>query len=598
MNILYFCKVRNSMTKVLGDRQVKKMVRKTLMPNFTAELSLSATNLVDGIVAGNFYGSKALAAVGLGSPTIFVFSIIAGLIGTGNSVLCSRSFGQSSKDEASRIFSLSAVWAIVLSIISTAVIILADGFIANIFCGTNDHYIIPDVMDYIKGFSLGAAFIVLRQLLMPMVNIEGGNRHIHLSSFLILFSDAVFDIIFSAWLDWGTFGLGAASALSYVFGCLPLIWFFIGKRGGVSIKLRGCFSWATTCDIFKAGMPMATKRACSIVAPVLVNRYVLYMASVGTVAALSVQNSATRFLLCLALALSTTAMLIAGAFYGEDDRVQMVSGMKEMFRQTMIWSIGSALVFIVFAHPIAFVFIKDEPDVMSQSIYAIIWYAIGVPFMALNQCAAAFLQATKRINASQMILVAERFLVLVVFVYLLGYLMGENGVFMAYGLSEALLTLIIYAIVCFKKKKLITKFEDLVVLPADFGVAADHYIHDDIQSVEEAVAFSNTACQFCIDKGVDSNRANHVALCIRELSESSFTHALAVKGTSLTVRVFVEQDDGEYQSSGRVVIRLRDDGTPLNLDDRQQLNKGQAHAVAKEISYHASYGMNNTMVVL
>ena len=59
-----------------------------------------------------------------------------------------------------------------------------------------------------------------------------------------------------------------------------------------------------------------------------------------------------------------------------------------------------------------------------------------------------------------------------------------------------------------------------------------------------------------------------------------------------------QQDDGEYQSSGRVVIRLRDDGTPLNLDDRQQLNKGQAHAVAKEISYHASYGMNNTMVVL
>lgn len=579
------------MTKVLGDRQVKKIVRKTLMPNFTAELSLSATNLVDGIVAGNFYGSKALAAVGLGSPTIFVFSIIAGLIGTGNSVLCSRSFGQSSKDAASRIFSLSAVWAIVLSIIFTAIIILADGFIANIFCGTKDHYIIPDVMDYITGFSLGAVFIILRQLLMPMVNIEGGNRHIHLSSFLILFSDAVFDIIFSAWLDWGTFGLGAASALSYLFGCLPLIWFFIGKKTGVSLKLKGCFSWTTTRDIFKAGMPMATKRACSIVAPVLVNRYVLYVASVGTVAALSVQNSATRFLLCLALALSTTAMLVAGAFYGEEDRVQMVSGMKEMFRQTMIWGIGSALVFIVFAHPIAFVFIKDEPEVMSLSIYAIIWYAIGVPFMALNQCAASFLQATKRINASQMILVAERFLVLVVLVYLLGYLMGEKGVFMAYGLSEALLTLIIYVIVCAKEKKLITSFEDLVVLPTDFGVADDHYIYEGIQSVEEAVTFSNTVRQFCISKGVDSERADHAALCIRELSESSLNHNLSEQDTSLTVRVFVEKD-------GRVVIRLRDDGSPLNLAERQRLNEGQVGAVAKEISYHASYGMNNTMVVL
>ena len=336
---------------------------------------------------------------------------------------------------------------------------------------------------------------------------------------------------------------------------------------------------------------MATKRACSIVAPVLVNRYVLYMASVETVAALSVQNSATRFLLCLALALSTTAMLVAGAFYGEEDRVQMVSGMKEMFHQTMIWSIGSALVFIIFAHPIAFMFIKDEPEVMSQSIYAIIWYAIGVPFMALNQCVASFLQATKRINASQLILVAERFLVLVVLVYLLGYLLGEKGVFMAYGLSEALLTLIIYVVVCAKEKKLITKFEDLVVLPADFGVADDHYIYDGIQSVEKAVTFSNIVRQFCISKGVDSEKADHVALCIRELSELSLNHNLSEQDTSHTVRVFVEKD-------GRVVIRLRDDGSTLNLADRQRLNEGQVGAVAKEINYHASYGMNNTMVIL
>ena len=313
------------------------------------------------------------------------------------------------------------------------------------------------------------------------------------------------------------------------------------------------------------------------------------MASVGTVAALSVQNSATRFLLCLALALSTTAMLIASAFYGEEDRQQMVSGMKEMFRQTMLWGIGSALVFIVFAHPIALMFIKSEPEVMSQSVYAIIWYAVGVPFMAMNQCAASFLQATKRINISQLILTCERFVVLVVLVYLLGYLMGEDGVFIAYGLSEILLTLIIYAVVCIKEKKLITRFADLVVLPADFGVDADHYIYESIDTVEETATFSNTARQFCISRGIDSERADHVALCVRELSEWALNHDLAEKGTSLTVRVFVEQD-------GKVVIRLRDDGRPFSFDDRQHLDSLQTRAVAKEINYRAAYGMNNTTV--
>ena len=211
--------------------------------------------------------------------------------------------------------------------------------------------------------------------------------------------------------------------------------------------------------------------------------------------------------------------------------------------------------------------------------------------MAMNQCAASFLQATKRINLSQLILTCERFVVLVVLVYLLGYLMGEDGVFMAYGLSEILLTLMIYAVVCVKERKLITRFADLVVLPADFGVDTDHYIYESIESADEAIIFSNTARQFCISRGIDGEKADHVALCIRELSERILNRDLAEKGTSLTVRVFVEQ-------GRKVVIRLRDDGMPLNFDDRQRLDSGQARAVAREINYRAAYGMNNTTAVI
>lgn len=60
---------------------------------------------------------------------------------------------------------------------------------------------------------------------------------------------------------------------------------------------------------------------------------------------------------------------------------------------------------------------------------------------------------------------------------------------------------------------------------------------------------------------------------------------------SLTVRLFVEQD-------GRIVVRFRDDGRLLSHEDRQRLDNGQTRAVAIEMSCHASYGMNNTTVVL
>lgn len=51
-----------------NDKQVRKLIWNTLIPNFTSELSLSATSIVDGAIVGSFYGAKGLAAVGAGGP--------------------------------------------------------------------------------------------------------------------------------------------------------------------------------------------------------------------------------------------------------------------------------------------------------------------------------------------------------------------------------------------------------------------------------------------------------------------------------------------------------------------------------------------------
>lgn len=93
------------------DIQVQKLICKTLLPNFTPELSLSATSIVDGAIVGYFYGSQGLAAVGAGGPILSVFTIAAGIIGTGNSVICSNLIGRASKGEINKAFSLSILWA-------------------------------------------------------------------------------------------------------------------------------------------------------------------------------------------------------------------------------------------------------------------------------------------------------------------------------------------------------------------------------------------------------------------------------------------------------------------------------------------------------
>ena len=64
-----------------NDKQVRKLIWKTLIPNFTSELSLSATSIVDGAIVGSFYGAKGLAAVGAGVPKAVQRRVLPAAVG-------------------------------------------------------------------------------------------------------------------------------------------------------------------------------------------------------------------------------------------------------------------------------------------------------------------------------------------------------------------------------------------------------------------------------------------------------------------------------------------------------------------------------------
>lgn len=203
-----------------NDALVGRLIWRTLVPQFVTELSLSMTSIIDGIIVGRFYGENGLAAVGIGAPILTVFTITAGILSTGNSVLCASLIGKSDHEKAGKVFSLAILWSLILSVILTAVCVGCAQPIARAFGGNQKPELLPAVTDYIRGFSLGAGMIIFRQLLAPMVNMAGGTGFMFLSSLSILGVDFVADVVSSALLDGGTFGLGAASALSYVCGCL------------------------------------------------------------------------------------------------------------------------------------------------------------------------------------------------------------------------------------------------------------------------------------------------------------------------------------------------------------------------------------------
>ena len=587
-----------------NDKQVRQLIWKTLIPNFTAELSLSTTSIVDGAIVGFFYGAQGLAAVGAGGPILSVFTIAAGILGTGNSVICSNLIGKASKDETNKALSLAILWSLVISVVMTVVCVGGAWSIAELFTGATKAELLPDVASYIRGFSLGGGLIIFRQLFMPMVNMEGGNRYIHFSSVLILVSDAVCDYIACAVFDAGTFGLGLASTLSYAFGCLVLLVFYLKEKHFMKPALRlDSFSLGRSAELFIKGFPTAVKRLCNVIAPVLTNRFILAIAPVSSLAVLSVQTSATRFLLCLVLALSTTTLLLTGNFYSESDRVEMEQAAKGMIIHSLAWSTGASILFFVFAQPIAMVFIHGDEDLIPQAVFAIRWFCVGVPFMALNQCAASYLQATGKLNLSNMVIVLDRLVSTVVLVYLMGWLMGDRGIFMSYGLSEVMVTVLLYIMLCIRCKRPVTRISQVLMLPDDYGVPKDKCLSAVFHTVDEALGFSQRVQEFCLEQGVDKKRSYQASLCTEELAVNVITHGFKNEEQTLGVRIFVERDQ-------TLTLRFRDDGSPFDLLEFRNMSEENADdpaknigirivfGIAKEVNYFASFGMNNTVIRL
>ncbi len=592
-----------------NDAMVGKLIWKTLVPQFATELSLSMTSIIDGIVVGRFYGEDGLAAVGIGAPILSIFTITAGILSTGNSVLCASLIGKSAQEKASKVFSLAVFWSLILSVILTVVCVGGAEPIARLFGGNQKPELLPAVTNYIRGFSLGASFIIFRQLLAPMVNMAGGNKCMYVSSIFILGVDFAADYISSAVFDGGTFGLGAASAISYVFGCLVLVFFYLVKRRGLKVNLKHCFSVRGSLDILREGIPTALKRLCDLVAPVLTNRFILYIGTVSTMAAMSVMNSATRFPLCLVLSLSTMVLMLTGTFYAESDREEMEHACRKMLFHAVFWSTAAAVIFFIFARPLATFFVHGDASVIETATYAIRWYVIGIPFLALNQCGAFYLQALGYLKISNAIMIVDRLVTTVVLVYLLGWLMGEKGVFIAYGISEVILTVALYIILCIKNKRLVTSIKQILFLPDDYGVPDEDCLFALFHTKEDAIGISKEVHTFCLEKGIDENRAFLAALCTEELAINVVTYGFTSEKQQLSVRLFIKFVSKNAEDA-QITIRFRDDGKPFDLIKRQQIAEESetdptqnvgirlVFAAAKSVSYNAAYGMNNTVITL
>ena len=142
--------------------------------------------------------------------------------------------------------------------------------------------------------------------------------------------------------------------------------------------------------------------------------------------------------------------------------------------------------------------------------------------------------------------------------------------------------------------------EKMLLLPETFGVSEENELAIIATSVDEIQELSHIAVAFALEHEADRKRARTYGLLVEELAIFLSEHGF-VDGKPHNIYARLVAKDAD------LIIRLRDDCKPLNLIDYYEAVKAERTEtdepglsiimkIAREVSYCASFGVNNLIV--
>ena len=518
--------------------------------------SLTATigSLIDGIIIGQFLNEESLAAFGLVSPIILVFTLIGSIIAAGSRNQFIMRLGKGDMDGARSVFSLSILAGIGLS----ALLMLAVFIFSNPICvalGAKDHaaILLGKTRGYLLGIAIGLPAMNAHRILSGYMNIDNDRRITVISTFVMTAVDIVLDIV-AVRMGSGTFGMGLATSLSYYAALITVLTHFRRKNSLLHFSVSA-IRWGDAAGMFSKGMPVGVGRASNTVRSVTLNRMLAVSATAGAIAAYSVHRQADAFLNPVIFGISDVVITLTGIMMGEENRPMFRRLTWKTIHMILTTVLTIAVVFWFAAPFFAALFIKGDPEALQYGIRAARCYAVGMPLYALNVAFSSYLEGRGNIKIVMFFNFLKEAGWLILGALMLFPAFGADAVWYAFPLAQIfqLMTIVLYTMVENRVKKLrpADLIEWFLALPEDFDVPEKDRIDQTITSHDEVIALSKAAWDFCDQHGCDGRRKYIISLAVEEFATNTvMTGFLPGHHNIIDMRILKKGDD--------YIVRIRD----------------------------------------
>lgn len=404
------------------------------IPSMLAMFVSSLYTIVDGIFVGQGVGDLALAAVNLVMPfTIMLFGI-ATMLAVGGGALVSKYIGAKEEEKAISIFRQVFKFAFILSIfVSVSCVIFAGPLVKLLGATPNTADLAKDYMRYYAMFCIPNLIGII---LNSFVRNDSRPRLAMIATISGAVTNIVLDYLFIFPLGFGIKGAAIATGLGQIVTVSILLSHFLLKRGILSlghVKL----SLETIKMFGKIGLPSFLAEVTFSVIILLQNIVIVRVMGDMGLAAFSIINYLTTNVYMVLLGASVGVQPLISYNFGAKCKEKMLDYYRMTKWTCVVINIIFAGICFIFGKQLCHIF-TSNPEVIRIGYIGLNLFNLGFFATGFNLSTTMYYQAIEVPKYANMICACRSVLIFPICLFTLSWLLGENGVWIAFLISEVL----------------------------------------------------------------------------------------------------------------------------------------------------------------
>lgn len=574
---------------------VNKKYNEYFLPTVLTAMATNIAMIVDSMLAGNMLGKNSLAAINLMSPVAQLYFSLTILFGLGASSIISYAKGKRDNALANKVFTITFVTIIALSVVLMGVGLPFGDSVCSIF--TRDKELHSLLYAYYIPFIVGSPIYLL---LMCSIHFVRADARPKFASNIIIIANVVnliLDLVFMGTLKMGVAGSSIATMTGYAVGFVIMSTHFIQKKS----TLHFDFSILKDINVFFSSLgKMVTMGLSGALGTMLITVKMFFLntiiQSTGGSAGLvsyTVCSSSQIFMSMFITGASQTMIPIVGVCLGEKD----FDGVKYAFMKALkILTIASIVITLfIWAAPetIIKMFGVTAPSDIAGTVPALRINALSFIGLAYSFLLLYYYMAIRKRAISTTISVLNGIGILIPSTLILAKFFGLTGIWFSLVVAQVgtLVVVLIIDFVIIKKSK--GKYRNILLLE---DIDDNELLSLSFKGTyENASGVSLYLTSFLTSNGIEKNIANRVAVSVEEIAlEATERMKSKKKDADIDIRIFSDKNN--------MIVSIRDNGDEFNpnydIGDDEISPLKVIKSISKNIEYTRTLGFNRTIITL